>query len=94
MQDRCKEKLEALRAEHFGGYPVDVLAIRDRSAVTALCDWANEHSVDLIVLGTHGLTGLSRLLLGSVSERTVRHAPCSVLVVRHPKTPSAPSSSG
>ena len=91
MQDRCKEKLERLRAQHFGGYPVDVLAVRDKSAVTALCDWAGEHHVDLIVLGTHGLTGLSRLLLGSVSERTVRHAPCSVLVMRRPKNGSAPA---
>lgn len=38
--------------------------------------------VDLIVLGTHGRTGLKRLFLGSVAEKVIRHAPCSVLVVR------------
>jgi nucleotide-binding universal stress UspA family protein len=37
---------------------------------------------DLVVVGTHGRTGLSRVLLGSVAESIVRHAPCSVLVVR------------
>lgn len=37
---------------------------------------------DLIVMGTHGRTGLSRVLLGSVAERVVRQAPCSVLVAR------------
>lgn len=37
---------------------------------------------DLIVIGSHGKTGLSRAMLGSVSERVVRHAKCSVLVVR------------
>jgi nucleotide-binding universal stress UspA family protein len=37
---------------------------------------------DLIVMGTHGRTGLTRLLLGSVAEKVVRHAPCSVLVTR------------
>lgn len=37
---------------------------------------------DLAVLGTHGRTGLARVLLGSVAERVVRHAPCSVLTVR------------
>jgi nucleotide-binding universal stress UspA family protein len=37
---------------------------------------------DLIVMGTHGRTGITRLLLGSVAEKVVRHAPCSVLVAR------------
>ena len=39
---------------------------------------------DLVVMGSHGRRGLSRLVLGSVAESTVRHAPCSVLVVRNP----------
>jgi len=38
--------------------------------------------VDLVVIGTHGRTGISRILLGSVAEKVVRHAPCSVLAVR------------
>jgi universal stress protein A len=38
----------------------------------------------MIVTGTHGRTGVSRTLIGSVAERVVRHAPCSVLVVRPP----------
>lgn len=37
---------------------------------------------DLVVVGTHGRTGLKHVLLGSVAERVVRHAPCAVLVVR------------
>ncbi len=37
---------------------------------------------DLVILGTHGRTGLKHILLGSVAERVVRHAPCAVLVVR------------
>ncbi len=40
---------------------------------------------DLIVMGTHGRSGLRRLVLGSVAESVVRHAPCSVLVVRPPQ---------
>jgi nucleotide-binding universal stress UspA family protein len=39
-------------------------------------------AVDLIVMGTHGRTGLKHVLLGSVAEKVVRHAPCAVLVVR------------
>ena len=39
-------------------------------------------SYDLVVLGTHGRTGLKHVLLGSVAEKVVRHAPCAALVVR------------
>ena len=43
---------------------------------------AKEERVELLVLGSHGRTGLTRLLLGSVSSHAVNHAPCSVLVVK------------
>ena len=45
---------------------------------------AKEENVDLIVMGTHGRTGLSRLLMGSVAELVVRRAHCAVLTVRQP----------
>ena len=48
---------------------------------------------DLIVMGTHGRTGLSRLLMGSVAEQIVRKAPCPVLTVRTP-FPQAESAEG
>ena len=47
-----------------------------------ICRVAEELDVDVIVVGSHGRTGLERLFLGSVSEHVVRHAPCPVLVVR------------
>jgi nucleotide-binding universal stress UspA family protein len=47
-----------------------------------ICTAATGHQVDLIVMGTHGRTGLSHVLLGSVAERVGRHAPCPVLLVR------------
>jgi universal stress protein A len=43
---------------------------------------AREHGIDLIVMGTHGRTGLAHVFLGSVAEKVVRHAPCPVLVTR------------
>jgi nucleotide-binding universal stress UspA family protein len=48
---------------------------------------AQERAAGLIVLGAHGETHLVEALLGSVAERVVRHAPCSVLVVRADATP-------
>ncbi len=53
---------------------------------------ARELGSDLIVLGTHGRTGLGRLLLGSVAEQVVRKAPCPVITVKMPVPPEAPKS--
>ncbi|MBL8868189.1 MAG: universal stress protein [Planctomycetaceae bacterium] len=44
---------------------------------------AIEHQIDLIVIGTHGRTGLSRWILGSVAETILRKAPCPVLTCKH-----------
>lgn len=46
--------------------------------------YAREINADLMVLGTHGRSGFAHVLLGSVTERVVRKAPCPVLTVRHP----------
>jgi nucleotide-binding universal stress UspA family protein len=52
-------------------------------AWSAIEEVLGDPTFDLVVIGTHGRTGLSRILLGSVAEKIVRHAPCSVLAV-HP----------
>ncbi|NOT53627.1 MAG: universal stress protein [Deltaproteobacteria bacterium] len=54
-------------------------------AVWEICQVATQEHADLIVMGSHGRTGLSHVLLGSVAERVVRHAPCPVMVVRLPQ---------
>jgi nucleotide-binding universal stress UspA family protein len=48
----------------------------------AILDYAEEHDVDLIMMGTHGRTGLSHVVLGSVTERVVRLSPVPVLTLR------------
>jgi nucleotide-binding universal stress UspA family protein len=47
-------------------------------------EYARDQQIDLIVLGTHGRSGLQHALLGSVTEKVVRKAPCPVLTIRHP----------
>jgi nucleotide-binding universal stress UspA family protein len=63
---------------------VDVRQVQRRgySASAVILDYAREIHADLIVLGTHGRRGATRLLLGSVAEGVLRHAPCPVLTLR------------
>ena len=56
--------------------------VREGYAATAIVDEATEIDADLIVIGTHGLSGLKHMLLGSVAERVVQKAPCPVLTVK------------
>jgi nucleotide-binding universal stress UspA family protein len=57
---------------------------------TEIVRYAADAGMDLIVMGTHGRTGLERLLMGSVAEKVMREALCSVLVVKLPKGVPAP----
>ena len=57
-------------------------AVRDGDARSVIVDEARNWPADLIVLGSHGYTGIKRLLLGSVALSVVSHAPCSVEVVK------------
>jgi nucleotide-binding universal stress UspA family protein len=61
-----------------------VVEISDDPA-EAIVEYARSAAIDLIVTGTHGRTGVERVLIGSVAERVVRTAPCPVLTVRHPE---------
>ena len=56
--------------------------LESASIVQAILELAEKEQVDLIVMGTRGMTGFKKLLLGSVSDGVVTHAHCSVLVVR------------
>jgi nucleotide-binding universal stress UspA family protein len=59
--------------------------VRFGSPVEEISRFADDEKVDLIVMGTHGRTGLQHLLVGSVAERVVRSAKMPVLTVRHPE---------
>lgn len=52
------------------------------SAFYEIINYAKEHDIDLIVIGSHGRSGLMHLLMGSVAENVVRKAPCPVLTVK------------
>ncbi len=68
-----------------------VCAVKVGHTVEEIMNYSNEHEIDLIVIGTHGMTGLSRLLLGSVAEKLVRLATCPVLTVHPDEHRSVPN---
>jgi len=57
-------------------------AVCEGYAATVIVEEAGARDVDLIVIGTHGLSGIKHLLLGSIAERVVQKAPCPVLTVK------------
>ncbi len=73
--------------EGFGALKV-VRELRSGSPIAHIEEYAKATGIDLIVMGTHGRSGFSHMLLGSVAENVVRRAPCPVLTVR-PAEPKA-----
>src|SRR5262249_3872159 len=71
---------ELIRSVNFGAVKFET-ALTDGSPVFDICAFAKDHDVDLIITSTHGFTGFTHVLIGSIAEQVVRHAPCSVLVV-------------
>jgi nucleotide-binding universal stress UspA family protein len=65
--------------------------LEEGDPATAILQVAQERPCELIVMGSHGRTGLGRLLMGSVAEQVVRRAPCPVLTVRIPEGQVPPS---
>jgi universal stress protein A len=81
-EDRAKETLEHLLKPTWSKPCAVTTAIRWGSPVESIVDYAVDEAIDMIVIATHGRTGLSHVLLGSVAERIVREAPCPVLTIR------------
>lgn len=83
-------QLEQVRPED-SAVAVEHRLVIDGDAATQIVRLAGEIPCDLIVMGTHGRTGLSRVLMGSVAEQVMRKAPCPVLTVKIPKPVAAPA---
>ena len=86
FRDRIRAELNAVR-------PVDPRQevphlLLDGDPAEMILDAATTHHADLIVMGTHGRTGVGRLLIGSVAEHVLRKANCPVLTVKAPPAPA------
>jgi nucleotide-binding universal stress UspA family protein len=82
--------IRKLLAAHGGTVRSAWAVVRAPSARTGILAYARDHSMDLIVMGTHGRTPFGALLLGSVAQDVMRCAPCPVLAVRQSARPAIP----
>jgi nucleotide-binding universal stress UspA family protein len=86
VEDDAWQRLKALTVDSDkSGPPTHVTVITGNSPAVTIVNFAKEHTIDLIVMGTHGRGAISHLIMGNVAERVVRLAPCPVLTVRHPE---------
>jgi nucleotide-binding universal stress UspA family protein len=80
---------ELVRSVNFGDAKFETV-FTEGSPVLDICTYAKNHDVDVIITSTHGLTGFKHVMIGSIAEQVVRHAPCSALVVpSHPQIRAA-----
>jgi universal stress protein A len=82
MYQEARAKLSAMAASFLDAGVRITIEVRTGSPTDEINAAAVARGSELIVMGTHGRTGLSHLLLGSIAERTLRTAPCPVLAVR------------
>lgn len=84
---RIRQNAEQLLEEAKSRYPGRNFAceLKEGKAAPLILETAQEHDVELIVMGTHGRGGLEHLFLGSVAARIVQKAACPVLTVRRPR---------
>lgn len=83
LMDRHREMLHEFATRHLARTPglsfKEVVEMSEPQ--NSIANWANANGVDLIVMSTHGRSGISRALLGSVTEKVLRQAACPVLAV-------------
>ena len=89
LEDTAERELPKLaECEECAGLDLEELIVHGEAA-SEIVRVARERKVDLIVIASHGRTGLGRILFGSTAEAVVRHAPCPVLVVKPPQEDEA-----
>ncbi len=81
-EDSIRKELMSMAKKMEDGIKINhYLNVDITSPADAICEYANEHEIDLIVIAKHGRKGIDRLLLGSVTEKVIRQSHCPVLVI-------------
>lgn len=86
MIDLAGQQMRQFADVYLAGLEVPpITRVLSGNAFVEIIRYAREVEADLIVIGTHGRSGLSHMLLGGTTEKVVRKAPCPVLSIRHPE---------
>ena len=81
---RSMEQMESRYVQRMGDYNDVQVRVLSGHPASELLNFIDQEQLDLVVMGTHGFTGLAHFFLGSTAEKVVRRAKCSVLTVRAP----------
>lgn len=87
-EDAAKRAMEQMGENYIkkmGDHPNTSARVLSGHPASEILNFINEEKVDLVVMGTHGLTGIAHFFLGSTAEKVVRRADCSVLTVHQAK---------
>ena len=83
VMNSSQEKIVETYGSRLDGYTNFEVRIDNGYPSNRIVDFAEKNDVDLIVMGSQGLTGLAHVFFGSTAEKVVRKAPCTVMCVRH-----------
>jgi nucleotide-binding universal stress UspA family protein len=84
LHERIEQELKELEEKEIGNQVNSKRIIKSGKPFYEINETARDENVDLIIISTHGHTGVEHLLFGSTAERVVRKAPCPVLTLREP----------
>ena len=84
MDQRAKEELDKLAETEIGSLVEVQTIIKTGKPFVEIIDSAKEEDVDLIIISTHGHSGVEHILFGSTADKVVRKSPCPVLTLREP----------
>jgi len=82
LEENSEENMDSVIKKHIPDNVKVKKVIRSGMPAQEIDDIAEEENIDLLIISTHGRTGLSHVIFGSVAEKIIRHAPCPVLTIR------------
>ncbi|NUN08094.1 MAG: universal stress protein [Ignavibacteriaceae bacterium] len=84
LDKRAEEQLQKLAESEIGGKVKVKTVVKSGTPFVEILDFAKTEDIDLIIISTHGHTGVEHLLFGSTTDKVVRKSPCPVLTLRDP----------
>jgi universal stress protein A len=82
MAEQAEEEMTRIKKDQMGNSGKVIILALVGNPIAKVAEYAAQNDIDLILLATHGRSGLEHILIGSVAEKLARVAPCSVMIMR------------